>query len=37
MSVVSDPNFSEADKYQIQFENHIKFIIEITLSRGKTA
>ena len=37
MSVVSDPNFSQAERYQIQFENHIKFIIEITLARGKTA
>ena len=37
MSIVSDPNFPQADKYVIQFENHIKGLIEITLARNKTA
>ena len=36
MSIVSDANFPNAEKYEIQFENHVKYLIEITLSRGKT-
>lgn len=36
MSVLSDPAVSESNNYDIQFENHIKFLIELSLSKKKS-
>jgi hypothetical protein len=36
LATLSDPNMIDKNGYELQFENHIKFINELTLSRKKS-
>ena len=36
LSIMSDPNIHENMAYDIQFENHIKMLIDLTLSKKKS-
>jgi hypothetical protein len=36
LAVISDPNFSENPNYEIQFENHIKYLLELTINPKKS-
>ncbi len=36
LSIMSDPSISDSINYEIQFENHMKLLIELTLSKNKS-
>ena len=36
LSILSDPNMVEFQRYDQQFENHIKYLLEISLSRKQS-
>ena len=36
LATISDPNIIDQNGYEIQFENHIKFILELSLSKKKS-
>jgi len=36
LSIMSDPSISDNLNYEIQFENHMKLLIELTLSKNKS-
>ena len=35
LSILSDPNIADFQNYDLQFENHIKFLLELSLSNRK--
>ena len=36
LAILSDSNVADFNNYYLQFENHIKFLIETSLSRNKS-
>jgi len=36
LSIMSDPSISDNLNYEIQFENHMKLLVELTLSKNKS-